>query len=172
MRIPAEKILLFGRSIGSGPAIFLASRRKIAGLVLMAPFSNLRTLARDLVGKVAENMIEEKFHNLKDMEVITCPTLFLHGAQDELIPCQHSKDLAAVCQGVKEICISEEMKHNEYRVFADVVTPTLNFMEANLSIVRGETAPSFTMPAVLNERPKLYPPLHEKKSLFNSLFNK
>jgi len=39
--IPKSQILIFGRSIGSGPATWLASKYKIGGLVLISPFTSM-----------------------------------------------------------------------------------------------------------------------------------
>lgn len=41
-----ERIVVVGLSIGAGPAAHLASRRSIAGLVLVTPFDSLSALAR------------------------------------------------------------------------------------------------------------------------------
>jgi abhydrolase domain-containing protein 17 len=38
--IACESILIFGRSIGTGPALHLANREKTAGLILVSPFTS------------------------------------------------------------------------------------------------------------------------------------
>ena len=44
--VDSAKIVVYGRSVGSGPAIFLAAERPAAGLVLESAFTSLRALAR------------------------------------------------------------------------------------------------------------------------------
>lgn len=49
MKIKESKILIFGRSIGSGPACFLASTFTPKLLILMSPFLSIRKVAKDYV---------------------------------------------------------------------------------------------------------------------------
>ena len=72
-------ILIFGRSIGSGPAVHLCSKRKPAMLTLMSPFKSIKEVAGNLVGKWAKWMVSEKFNNLKRIESVDCPVLIIHG---------------------------------------------------------------------------------------------
>lgn len=44
-----NSIMIFGRSIGSGPATYLASKHKPGCLVLMSPFTSLKDAVRDYV---------------------------------------------------------------------------------------------------------------------------
>ena len=45
--VKEENIILFGRSIGSGAASFLAARRKPCALLLMSPFKNIREIIKE-----------------------------------------------------------------------------------------------------------------------------
>lgn len=42
LTLPLENILVFGRSIGTAPAIYLSSKRKIGILGLISPFTSLK----------------------------------------------------------------------------------------------------------------------------------
>ena len=48
--LPHSSILLFGRSIGSGPASLLASLREPSALLLMSPFMSIRDIVREKAG--------------------------------------------------------------------------------------------------------------------------
>lgn len=48
-----KDIFLFGRSIGSGPATHLASKKKPGTLILMCPYTSIRSIVKDLVGTFA-----------------------------------------------------------------------------------------------------------------------
>lgn len=50
--IPHSSILLFGRSIGSGPASLLASLRQPSALLLMSPFMSIRDIVREKAGNM------------------------------------------------------------------------------------------------------------------------
>jgi len=55
--IQEEKIFVFGRSIGSAPAVYLSANRNPNGLILMSPFTSIRNLAEDLVGSLFKYLI-------------------------------------------------------------------------------------------------------------------
>lgn len=49
--IQESQIILFGRSIGTGPASFLASKRNPSALLLMSPFTSIRDIVRETAGR-------------------------------------------------------------------------------------------------------------------------
>lgn len=44
LKIPPENIIIMGRSIGSGPATYVASKYKVGSLVLISAFTSLRAV--------------------------------------------------------------------------------------------------------------------------------
>jgi fermentation-respiration switch protein FrsA (DUF1100 family) len=95
LRIPPQRIIVFGRSIGTGPAtnlvsILSKSRKAAAALVLQSPYRSIKTLAKELVGAIA-NVIMDRFDNEADIANCHSPTLIIHGRQDELIPVRHAR---------------------------------------------------------------------------------
>ena len=93
LKLDPRDILIFGRSIGSGPATYLASRKNIGALILMSAFTSIRSAVKDIAGKWAQYLIKERFDNLKAISAVTCPTFLIHGQKDSLIPFQHSEAL-------------------------------------------------------------------------------
>ena len=82
--------MVFGRSIGSSPACYLAKHRKPSALMLMSPFKSIREIAKDLVGRVLSYVIAERFRNIDIIKDVTCPILIIHGQKDKLVPFYHS----------------------------------------------------------------------------------
>jgi len=93
LSIHPKDIIVFGRSMGSGPASYLASRKNVGALVLMSAFTSIRAVVRDLAGKWAQYLIKERFNNLEYMSRVTCPTFLIHGLKDNLIPYKQSQEL-------------------------------------------------------------------------------
>lgn len=60
LKIHPENIIVFGRSIGTGPATYLASQRKPSSLILMSPFTSLRAVAENLVGGLVKYLVSER----------------------------------------------------------------------------------------------------------------
>ena len=59
-------ILVCGRSIGSGPACYLAASNAPGGLVLVSPHTSIRGVVKDQIfGSLAQYAIAERFRNLE-----------------------------------------------------------------------------------------------------------
>ena len=86
-----------GRSLGSAPAIELASARQddIKGLIIESGFATVGRLV-DLVGVAPEALGIDRAtlsFNVERVRSVTVPTLIIHGEYDNLIPLQHGLDL-------------------------------------------------------------------------------
>ena len=93
MKIDPQEIIVLGRSIGSGPATYLASKRKVGALILMSPFTSIRAVVKDMAGSWAQHLFKERFNNLEAIKKVSCPTFIVHGQRDRIIPFEHSKKL-------------------------------------------------------------------------------
>ena len=89
-RVPQESIILFGRSIGSGPATHLAACRRPCSLLLMSPFKSIRDIVKEQAGSLLSYVISDRFRNIDAIEKVRCPTFFVHGQRDTLISFRHS----------------------------------------------------------------------------------
>ena len=49
MGFNSSDIIVFGRSLGSGPATHLASTRTPSFLILMSPFTSIRNIAKNVL---------------------------------------------------------------------------------------------------------------------------
>lgn len=93
-KMPAHKIFVIGRSIGSGPAIHIASLFNLGGLLLISAFSSIRNVVSDKFGLVISKIIKERFNNLQKIENVSCPIEIVHGELDKLVPTSHATTLA------------------------------------------------------------------------------
>jgi hypothetical protein len=60
LHINEENLYILGRSIGSGPSVYLSSKRRPAGLVLISPFTSIRAVAENLVGNLLKFAVSER----------------------------------------------------------------------------------------------------------------
>lgn len=111
LRLPLEQIKIFGRSIGTGPALHLAAKFKVAGLVLVTPFLSVRTLFKDRVGPLS-HFVDEWFQNDEHMRNVQSPTMIIHGRGDRIIPWKHSEELYKLCTTRKLFISPKGMEHN------------------------------------------------------------
>jgi len=83
-------LLVMGRSLGSAPAIELASARgpELAGLIIESGFARAIPLL-ELVGVPASSLgLTEEYgpRNLEKMKNASLPTLIMHAEMDQIIP--------------------------------------------------------------------------------------
>jgi len=92
--VAPERIIYFGRSLGSAVALELARRERPLGLVLETPFLSIRAMARSLLplGPLAL-AIPEGFDNESKITEIDCPVLIIHGDRDEIVPFEQGQVL-------------------------------------------------------------------------------
>jgi len=55
--------MVIGRSIGSGPAMHLASLYNLGGLVLLSPFLSLCEVVGELYCPFASTILKQRFNN-------------------------------------------------------------------------------------------------------------
>lgn len=89
----SKDIILFGRSLGTGPATELAASKDPGALLLMSAYSSIRGVVKHISGYFTQYLIAERFKNIEIMEYVHCPTFLIHGQLDELIPHSHSERL-------------------------------------------------------------------------------
>merc|ERR1712003_15609 len=63
--ISTDKLIILGRSIGTGPAAHIA-KQKCHTLILVSPFTSIHNLATDLVGPWAKNVLPKDYGNVCD----------------------------------------------------------------------------------------------------------
>ena len=94
--IPANQIIVYGRSVGGGPSVDLASREPVAGLVIESSF----TTAFRVVTRVSIYPFD-KFPSINKIKNVNCPVLVIHGNVDRVIPFSHGQELFATANQPK-----------------------------------------------------------------------
>ncbi|CAF1248572.1 unnamed protein product [Adineta steineri] len=111
---PIERIIIYGHSIGSGAACYLASMHSIGALILQSPYTAINSLVREKAGVLSYLIRTRSWDNLEAMKHIQCPVLFIHGLDDTLIPPNHSQILYDACLNHerKKIILLRNEDHN------------------------------------------------------------
>ena len=121
LRVPTQRIIAYGRSVGGGSAVDLAARKPIAGLIMESAFT---TAFRVLVP--IPILPFDKFPNIGKIKKVKCPVLVMHGKADEVIPFSHGQKLFAAAPEPKLSLWIDEAGHNDFMWAAgDRYTTTL-----------------------------------------------
>ncbi|MGC9525125.1 MAG: alpha/beta hydrolase [Limnospira sp.] len=90
LNVPPDRIVVYGRSVGSGPSTDLAARKPVAGLAIESGFtSTFRVVTRIPIYPF------DRFPNLDQIGRVDVPILILHGDRDRVIPFSHGQQLYA-----------------------------------------------------------------------------
>ncbi|WP_019503088.1 alpha/beta hydrolase [Pseudanabaena sp. PCC 6802] len=107
--VPAQQVLIYGRSVGSGSAIELATRYPVAGLILEGAFTSAFRVV------VPFPLLPfDKFTNLDKISRVQSPVLVMHGQIDEVIPIHHGQKLYAAAPEPKLALWVEGAGHNDF----------------------------------------------------------
>jgi len=108
LKTPPDRIIIFGRSVGSGLASYIAAKRPSAGVILQSPFvSAFRVLTRIPL------LPFDKFPNYKYVRHIHSPILIMHSRADSVIPFWHGEKLFDMANPPKHYFWATNADHND-----------------------------------------------------------
>jgi hypothetical protein len=115
--VPIGKVVVLGRSVGSGPATYLAVlNAKLAGLILESPFSSIDDAAAccwfSRVYPVGL-MLRTHFDNLWRIAFVRTPLLIVSGTADTLTPVWTAEKLFARARQPKQLYLVQNAGHND-----------------------------------------------------------
>ena len=112
--VDTNRIVIFGRSLGSGVAVPLAASRPVCAVVLVSPFDSLRSIAGKQYPFVPVSLLlEHPFDSLARAPGIGTPLLVIAGGRDRLIPPAYSRRLHDAWAGPKRWVRIPEADHND-----------------------------------------------------------
>jgi len=108
LKTAPDNIIIFGRSVGTGPATYIAARRPSAGLILQSPFvSAFRVLTR------VPLLPFDKFPNYKYIRHVHSPVLIMHSRRDSVIAFWHGQKMFELANQPKHAFWAQNADHNE-----------------------------------------------------------
>ena len=128
-----KNIFIFGRSIGTSPAIYLASKRKPNALITISAFTSIKAVADNLVG-ILKIFVKERLTSIDYIKSVTCPIIFIHGQKDPLIPFKETIKLKDNCDCPFELVLPLNMTHNDFDIDEDIIEPIYDFIGKNCSV--------------------------------------
>ncbi|SFM96286.1 alpha/beta hydrolase [Thermodesulforhabdus norvegica] len=111
--IEPRSLVLFGRSLGTALAAYIAKKHPCAGLILEAAFTSSKDMISLYAPHLAEALREKGYDTLGIIKDITVPVLFVHGSHDEAIPLWMAQKLYESANHPKELYIVSGAGHND-----------------------------------------------------------
>jgi len=92
--VSPKQIVLYGFSLGTGVATYLASHVDVGGVMLEAPFTSLPAAARAAYGPLTPTfLMRNRFDSLARVDNINAPIMVMHAPDDRVIPFAQGKQL-------------------------------------------------------------------------------
>jgi fermentation-respiration switch protein FrsA (DUF1100 family) len=133
LHIRPESLIAYGRSLGGGPSVDLASRRPLGGLVLESTFVGTWQVMTHW-----PLFPFDRFRSKEKLARVHCPVLVMHGTADRVVPYWHGVALAAAANEPKRFWGVEGADHLEL-----MTRPGYDeTLESFAALVRASTPPS------------------------------
>lgn len=103
LKAPADHIVIFGHSLGTAPAIELATRVAAAGLIVEGAPTSVRDRGAEVYPWLPVKYVARvDFNSLSRIGKVRMPILFLHATADVRVPIAHGRRLFDAATGPKQ----------------------------------------------------------------------
>jgi fermentation-respiration switch protein FrsA (DUF1100 family) len=126
---------ILGKSLGSGVATYLAATHSPAGLILDSAFTSMSEVIAHHARWLPRFLIPSLFQSLARAEHIACPTLVLHGDQDDLVPLTHGLQLYDRLHAPKALGVIPGAGHNDIDTYESYTRWVMSFLSRPLHFV-------------------------------------
>ncbi|KAE8023090.1 hypothetical protein FH972_008835 [Carpinus fangiana] len=140
--VKEEDTILYGQSVGSGPALELATHLpRLRAVILHSPIlSGLRVMY-----PVKRTFWFDIYKNIDKIPLVNSPVLVIHGTEDEIVDFSHGKQLWELCKEKYEPLWIKKGNHCNLELYPEYLKHLRKFISAveklpRLQIVSGESA--------------------------------
>ena len=117
--IPADRVVVHGRSLGGAVAVQLAEQVHPGGLVVESTFRSMLEMARGQAPFYpVDRLLRHPFDTWSRAPSVEIPTLVLHGSADTIVPVDHGRTLAGRFGSAQYVEVPGG-HHNELLVLRD-----------------------------------------------------
>lgn len=116
-----DQITVYGRSLGTGLATYVASKNNPKRLMLETPYHDLKSLAQRYYPIFPVGLaLRFNFKSNVYAQSVNCPIYIFHGTEDEVVPYRHGQRLYEVIpEGKAEFFTIPEGEHKNLIKFAE-----------------------------------------------------
>ncbi len=141
--VPPSRIILLGHSLGSGPAVLLATRHQAAALVLFGAFTSIPDAAADMYPLLPVRYAASiQFDSLARMSDVHMPVIITHSRTDTLVPYSHALRLFAEANEPKLLITIDSPANDGYGGHVDALFEHLDELKMALAGILPPQAPA------------------------------
>ncbi|UCG84727.1 MAG: alpha/beta hydrolase [Gemmatimonadota bacterium] len=131
--IDSTRIAVYGRSVGSAVALYLATEKPIRAVILDSPFTSGREMAERHYSFFPSSLVRLSLDNLSRAEQVTVPTLIFHGSDDRITPIEMGRAVARAVRADTMIEIPGAGHNDTYAVGGTMYLQWFHeFLDTNL----------------------------------------
>lgn len=130
---PPEKIVLMGRSIGSSIAAYVASQRKVGGLILVTPFDSVQNVVKLALPWLPISwLFRNSFTTTEYLSRVSVKTLVLAAEQDEIIPQASLDALITAHHSHMTLKVIKEANHQDIHAYEEYYSAINQYLDRRL----------------------------------------
>jgi fermentation-respiration switch protein FrsA (DUF1100 family) len=110
-------IIVYGESLGSGVAVQVAAEKRVAGVILDAPYTSMFELAALHYPQLPRWLMRDRYETMNTIGKVTAPLLIVHGEEDDVVPVAMGRALFEAANAPKEIATLPGAGHGDHYLF-------------------------------------------------------
>lgn len=125
-----HRIFVMGRSLGTGVACYVASKREVGGVILVTPFDSVTRLAQARYPWLPISLLlKHTFSSSVYAAQVNAPFLILYGGRDRIVPPTRTRSLLAVIQSRKDEVFIDNADHGTIDMHPQYWPAILEFLD-------------------------------------------
>lgn len=125
-----DRLILYGRSLGTGLASFLASKNNPSQLILETPYYSMLDVAKERFPYLPLSfLLKYKMPSYEFLQSSKCPILIVHGTKDRVVPLRSGEKLReALSDKSVTMVVVEGAAHNnliKFNLYEEAINRTL-----------------------------------------------
>lgn len=112
--VSPDRIIAYGRSLGTTVALDVALRQRVAALILESPFCSAGDMAQHMFPFIPGRLLlSDRFNNVSRIAELDVPLLVVHGKKDRIVPFKQGRAVYDAAPQPKDFLPLPAAGHND-----------------------------------------------------------
>ena len=130
--VDMSRVIYFGESLGTAVATELAAAHPPLAIILRSPFTSMADIGQHHYRVLPVRLlVRDRFAAIDHISRVRVPLLVIAGAQDRIVPVEHSRRLYEAANDPKSLLVINGADHNDYELLAgdEMLDGMMRFLE-------------------------------------------